>query len=136
MINFKVTSIKTMQSSPETDAMVRQHMATKIAEQNRAGDLNGVNEEMIAKYRAEYQDFLKNLEHIDLGTMFSQPSVEKIEEPLPETVHEEAYQAFVKNDTVPDMVNGISVGEEAGDSFMIAKKAYRKKKAAESAENA
>ena len=135
MLKFKVTGIKTMPRSPQTDAMVQQHMATKIAEQNRASNslnANAVTDAMIAKYRAEYQDFLKNLEKMDFGTMFAQQTAETKSEPLPEAVQEEAYNAFVKeDDKANDLVNGISVSEEAGDSVVIAKKTTRKKKYAE-----
>jgi hypothetical protein len=135
MLNFKVTSIKTMPRSPQTEAMVQQHMAAKVAEQNRASNAlnaNAVTEDMIAKYRAEYQDFLKNLEKMDFGTMFAQPTAETKSEPLPEAVHEDAYNAFVKEDEkANDLVNGISVGEEAGDAVVITKKTSRKKKSAD-----
>lgn len=136
MLNFKVSSIKTMPRSPQTEALVQQHLATKVAASNpnTALNANAVTEAMIDKYRAEYQDFLKNLENMDFSAMFAQPKAEeKKEETLPEAVHEEAYQAFVKEDEkTPDLVNGISVGEEAGDTVVIAStKKTRKKKAAE-----
>jgi hypothetical protein len=132
MINIKVTSVKTMPRSPETEAMVMQHLASKTAS---SLGTNAVTEAMIEKYRAEYQEFLKNLDNMDFSTMMTPEPTEKqtevpTEEPLPEAVHEEAYGAFVKADEpAADLVNGISVGDEAGESMVIAstKKNRRKK---------
>lgn len=128
MINIKVTSVKTMPRSPETEAMVMQHLASKTAS---SLGTNAVTEAMIEKYRAEYQEFLKNLDNMDFSTMMTPESTEKqTEELLPEAVHEEAYGAFVKADEpAADLVNGISVGDEAGESMLIAstKKNRRKK---------
>lgn len=125
-----------MPRSPQTEAMVQQHLATKVATANKGTALgtNAVTEAMIDKYRTEYQEFLKNLENMDFGTMFAQPATEeKKDEPLPEAVHEEAFNAFVKEDEkASDLVNGISVGEEAGDAVVIAStKKTRKKKSSE-----
>lgn len=128
MINIKVTSVKTMPRSPETEAMVMQHLASKTAS---SLGTNAVTEAMIEKYRAEYQEFLKNLDNMDFSTIMTPEHTEKqTEEPLPEAVHEEAYGAFVKADEPDaDLVNGISVGDEAGESMVIAstKKNRRKK---------
>lgn len=126
-----------MPRSPQTEAMVQQHLATKVAASNpnTALNANAVTEAMIDKYRAEYQDFLKNLENMDFSAMFAQPKAEekKEETPLPEAVQEEAFNAFVKEDEkASDLVNGISVGEEAGDTVVIAStKKTRKKKSSE-----
>lgn len=134
MLNFKVTSIKTMPRSPETEAMVQQHMATKVASGVKGGTLNtnAVTEAMIDKYRAEYQEFLKNLENMDFGSMFAQaPAEEPKSEPVSDAVQEEAVQAFEAQEKQEDLVNGISVGEEAGDTVVIPKTTRKKKKASD-----
>ena len=143
MLNFKVTSIKTMPRSPQTEAMVQQHMAAKVATQNRNTTLstNAINESQLSSLRAEYDEFIKNMANMDFGEMFFKPKdEEKKEDVLPEAVQEEAYNAFVKEaDKGADLVNGISVGEEAGDAVVIAsttKKTSRKKKTDDSTETA
>ena len=77
-------------------------------------------ENIIAKYREEYQQFLKELETMDFSSMiFGEKPAES----------NEVAPAPVAQEEVP-LANGISVGEEAGDSVVIAApKKSRKKKA-------
>lgn len=149
MLNFKVSSIKTMPRSTQTEAMVKQHLASKVAETNgNALGTNAVTSAMIEQYRAEYQEFLKNLEKMDVNAMFNpaQPDTKvdeakpyEVKAVVPEPVQEEAFEAFVKEDEkTSDLVNGISVGEEAGESLVIAstKKNRRKKSLTDDVETA
>ena len=111
-------------------------VATGVKEgvQNTKDILRGTSYEQIRQKNRQKQEdaFKKNLEKMDFGTMFVQPTAETKSEPLPEAVQEEAYNAFVKEDEKANgLVNGISVGEEAGEAVVITKKTSRKKKSAD-----
>lgn len=108
--------------SGREDALILAGIRNKIAETKPKVDI-GINEDIIAKYRDEYQQFLKELESMDFSSMiFGQPTAQA-------TVTTEG-AAPVAKEEVP-LANGISVGEEAGESIVIptTPKKTRKKKA-------
>ena len=107
-------------------ALILAGIRNKIAETKPKVDI-GINEDIIAKYRDEYQQFLKELETMDFSSMiFGEKPAES----------NEVSPAPLAQEEVP-LANGISVGEEAGDAVVIptttttTPKKTRKKKAAE-----
>ena len=89
-------------------AFVDASIRNKMAECKPKVDI-GINEDIIAKYRDEYQQFLKELETMDFSSMiFGQPTAQAT---VPAA-------APVAQEEVP-LANGISVGEEAGGSIVI-----------------
>lgn len=108
--------------SGREDELVLSGIRNKLAESKPKIDI-GTNEEIIAKYRDEYQQFLKELETMDFSSqIFGQSTVNATVETKP--------TAPVAKEEVP-LANGISVGEEAGESIVIptTPKKTRKKKA-------
>lgn len=101
-------------------AFVKASIRNKMAECKPKVDI-GINEDIIAKYRDEYQQFLKELETMDFSsTIFGEKPAES----------NEVAPAPVAQEEVP-LANGISVGEEAGGSIVIpttTTKKSRKKK--------
>jgi len=101
-------------------AFVKASIRNKMAECKPKVDI-GINEDIIAKYRDEYQQFLKELETMDFSSMiFGQPTAQATAPAAAPVAQEE----------VP-LANGISVGEEAGGSIVIpttTTKKSRKKK--------
>ena len=100
---------------------VKASIRNKMAECKAKVDI-GINEDIIAKYRDEYQQFLKELDTMDFSSMiFGQPTAQATAPAAAPAAQEE----------VP-LANGISVGEEAGGSIVIptttTTKKYRKKK--------
>lgn len=96
--------------SGREDALILAGIRNKIAEGKSKVDI-GINEEIIAKYRDEYQQFLKELESMDFSSMiFGQPT-DQVTVSTEET-------APVAQEEVP-LANGISVGEESGESIVI-----------------
>ena len=89
-------------------AFVKASIRNKMAECKPKVDI-GINDEIIAKYRDEYQQFLKELETMDFSSMiFGQPTAQATAPAAAPVAQEE----------VP-LANGISVGEEAGGSIVI-----------------
>lgn len=87
---------------------VKASIRNKMAECKAKVDI-GINEDIIAKYRDEYQQFLKELETMDFSSMiFGQPTAQATAPATAPAAQEE----------VP-LANGISVGEEAGGSIVI-----------------
>lgn len=133
------------------EALVKSCIQSKLnpAKPNMA---NKTNSEIIEQYRIEYNKFLKQLESMDFGSLvFGQNNEKKEEkpatkqEPAPKPVEppksepdkkveivEKPEINLVKEtvDSVPlgDFVNGISVGEEAGDEVVVPVKKTRKRK--------
>jgi hypothetical protein len=101
------------------NSIIEAGIRNKMAECKPKVDI-GIDENIIAKYREEYQQFLKELETMDFSSMiFGEKPAES----------NEVAPAPVAQEEVP-LANGISVGEEAGDSVVIAApKKSRKKKA-------
>jgi hypothetical protein len=111
--------------SARAQAFVEASLRNKMAECKPKVDI-GINDAIIAKYRDEYQQFLKELEAMDFSSMiFGKPA---------ETTVSTEGTAPLAQEEVP-LANGISVGEEAGDAVVIptttTPKKTRKKKAAE-----
>ena len=89
-------------------AFVKASIRNKMAECKPKVDI-GINDNIIAKYRDEYQQFLKELETMDFSSMiFGQPTAQATAPAAAPAAQEE----------VP-LANGISVGEEAGGSIVI-----------------
>ena len=89
-------------------AFVDASIRNKMAECKPKVDI-GINEDIIAKYRDEYQQFLKELETMDFSSMiFGQPTAQVTAPAAAPAAQEE----------VP-LANGISVGEEVGGSIVI-----------------
>lgn len=89
-------------------AFVEASLRNKMAECKPKVDIS-INEGIIAKYRDEYQQFLKELETMDVSSMiFGQPTAQATAPAADPAAQEE----------VP-LANGISVGEEAGVSIVI-----------------
>jgi len=135
MLNFKVTTIKTMPRGETGAQDVMNRLNAKKAASTQAFQVGSVDQTVIDSLRSEYEAYIKGLTN-DLGEtpMFFTPNAPKVEESetkadpaLDEAVADEAYNAFVKADESP--VNGISVGEEAGESLVLTVKKSRKKKA-------
>ena len=104
------------------NSIIEAGIRNKMAECKPKVDI-GIDENIIAKYREEYQQFLKELESMDFSSMiFGQPTAQA-------TVTTEG-TAPVAKEEVP-LANGIAVGEEAGESIVIptTPKKTRKKKA-------
>jgi len=104
--------------SARDNDLISAGMRNKMAECKPKVDI-GINEAILAKYREEYAQFLKELETTDFGSMiFGQPTAQATAPAAGPAAQEE----------VP-LANGISVGEEAGGSIVIpTTKKSRKKK--------
>lgn len=133
------------------EALVKSCIQSKLnpAKPNMA---NKTNSEIIEQYRIEYNKFLKQLESMDFGSLVfgqnnekkeetpatkQEPAPKPVETPKPEPakkveIVEKPEINLVKEtvDSVPlgDFVNGISVGEEAGDEVVVPVKKTRKRK--------
>lgn len=90
------------------NSIIEAGIRNKMAECKPKVDI-GIDENIIAKYREEYQQFLKELETMDFSSMiFGQPTAQATAPAAAPVAQEE----------VP-LANGISVGEEAGGSIVI-----------------
>lgn len=107
-----------------TNAFIEASLRRKLAECKPKVDI-GINDAIIAQYRAEYQEFLKQLDTMDFKSMIFGNTVEATETPT--------NVAPLAQEEVP-LANGISVGEEAGGFVVIPTanqpKKSRKKKVA------
>jgi len=134
-------------------AILNRGMQNKLAE-NTSTNKQATNQEIIAKYRAEYEKFLKQLESMDFGSLiFGQQTVEPKKQPTPTTPVQKPVPVAPANIEAPvtpkaepavapaiepepepapsligDFANGISVGEEMGDKVMVPAKRTRRKK--------
>jgi hypothetical protein len=92
-----------------TNAFIEASLRCKLAECKPKVDI-GINDAIIAQYRAEYQEFLKQLDTMDFKSMIFGNTAEATETPTD--------VAPLDQEEVP-LANGISVGEDAGGSAVI-----------------
>jgi len=135
------------------EALVKSCIQTKL-DGTKPNTANKTNTEIIEQYRVEYNKFLKELEKMDFGSLvFSHKEENKVEKPTEapkvvdkpkpvETPKEEPVQKVkveakpeinlvqetVESVPLGDFVNGISVGEEAGDEIVVPVKKTRRRK--------
>lgn len=116
------------------EALLRAGMAIKAAESNAVTEKK-FNETMLDNIRTEYEAFVKQLMASgELDPMFFVPPTE----PVAETNEPAPVEVEPAVAPLGDFVNGISVGEEAGDTVVVAtkKRTTRKKKVEEVVEEA